>query len=284
MATTNRYRLCSFPGSNPLNALAALRLIALLTLVLLSACAGFGSADRQLPVAQNLIATANANYGAAYSSALEDVLFALAGDSGRQANTPTSASQSDLPIALDVLLLARQFSRDGMQDLLVVENAAVLTAGDELKVWFTVNCDCYTYAIGIDSTGYLSVTFPTPDSGFDSPAEAGKQYALPAGPDWRALKKGRGIEHVYFLVASGRRLDIEQALQAVAGQKPKDKPAAKAVTEPAPVPEQPGLINAQAAPPVEIVSDGSYYELSPTTYVNTVASADLRVTRWFEHK
>lgn len=194
-------------------------------------------------------------------------------------------------ISLEVALLAQQRTPDGQVRMRPVHDGDVLydgrgdpARGDKIKIFFTANCACYVYVIGIDATGYVASIFPegVPAASVVRP---GERYLVPGGTTWWGLDDYRGIEQVYFIASHERRRDIEDLVAQLAGQRPALPADYRPVREPAIVAMTRGLVQVQSAPPTAVPTEyGSEQQISPTLFKSTVADADLVITRWFRHE
>lgn len=195
-------------------------------------------------------------------------------------------------IALDVALLAQERLPGGEVRLRPVQDGEVLRdgrgnpqAGDKIKIYFSANCACHVYVIGIDATGYVANIFPDGVTHATSLVTPGAQYLLPGGSTWWGLDTYRGIEQIYFVASRTRRPDIEQMVAQLAGRRP-DLPATyRPVREPAVLTTTRGLVQVQSAAPTVVTTElGAGQSVSPTSFQSTVADADLVITRWFRHE
>ncbi len=195
-------------------------------------------------------------------------------------------------INMNVALLTQQSKPDGTYALMPIQDGAVLrdgggnpAAGDKLKVFFSVNCACYIYVIGIDATGFVAQIFPDTESGAVNPARPGQQYLLPEGVDWWGLDEYKGVEQIYFVASFSQRIDLEEIVAALVNQPRTRGGVYEPVTEAAIVPVPRGLIKTQVAPPTMVpTSYGQPYEVTPQAFSTTAAGADLVITRWFRHE
>ncbi|HEX2139818.1 MAG TPA: DUF4384 domain-containing protein, partial [Woeseiaceae bacterium] len=194
-------------------------------------------------------------------------------------------------IALEVALLAQQRTPDGQVGLRPVQDGDVLrdgrgdpARGDKIKMYFSANCACYVYVIGIDATGYVAQIFPGRGD-VPSRVQPGAEYLVPGGTTWWGLDDYRGVEQVYFIASGERRHDIEELIAQLAGQRPSVPASYRPVREPAVVPMQRGLVQVQSAAPTSVpMQSGANQQISPVLFQSTVADADLVITRWFRHE
>lgn len=210
------------------------------------------------------------------------------------ADVAPTAHHDEMPagIALDVALLAQQRTPDGRVVLRPVDDGEVLrdgrgdpARGDKIKIYFSANCACYVYIIGIDATGYVAQIFPGGDMGAANRVVPGGKYLVPEGTTWWGLDDYRGIEQVYFIASRERRPDIEALVAQLAGQRPELPADYRPVREPAIVAMTRGLVQVQSAAPTTVPSEyGAAQSFSPTSFQATVADADLVITRWFRHE
>ncbi|HEX7034241.1 MAG TPA: DUF4384 domain-containing protein [Pseudomonadales bacterium] len=207
---------------------------------------------------------------------------------------PTAPSGYPPPagIGLDVALLAQERLPGGQVRLRPVQDGDVLhdgrgdpEAGDKIKIFFSANCACHVYVIGVDATGYVANIFPDGVTHTAGPVTPGAQYLVPGGSTWWGLDTYRGIEQIYFIASHTRRPDIERLVAELAGRRP-DLPASyRPVREPAVLTTTRGLAQVQSAAPTVVATEqGAGQPVSPTSFQSTVADADLVITRWFRHE
>jgi Domain of unknown function (DUF4384) len=201
------------------------------------------------------------------------------------------AQQGVAGISLEVALLAQQRTSNGQVRMRPVQDGDVLydgrgdpARGDKIKIFFAANCACYVYVIGIDATGYVASIFPEGGGHATSRVQPGERYLVPDGTTWWGLDDYRGVEQIYFIVSRERRLDIENQVANLAGQRPPIPANYRPVQEPAIVPTTRGLVQVQSAAPAAVPTEYGSEQISPTSFQSTVADADLVVTRWFRHE
>lgn len=201
-------------------------------------------------------------------------------------------SEGEQPgIGLEVALLAQQRGPEGQVQLRPVADGDTLhdgrgdpARGDKLKLFFSANCACYVYVIGIDATGYVAQIFPEGDIRAPSRVMPGGRYLLPEGTSWWGLDDYRGVEQIYFIASRERRRDIEDMVAQLAGQRPSVPADFRPVREPAIVAMTRGLVQVQSAAPTAVQTEyGASQQFSPTSFQSTVQDADLVITRWFRH-
>lgn len=211
---------------------------------------------------------------------------------GDPAGYGSQAEAMPAGVALEVALLAQQRTPDGQVQLRPVLDGDVLrdgrgdpARGDKIKIYFSANCACYVYVIGIDATGYVAQIFPEGDIHAAGRVLPGGKYLVPDGTTWWGLDDYRGVEHVYFIASRERRRDIEDLVAQLAGQRPSLPADYRAVSEPAIVAMTRGLVQVQSAAPATVPTEyGAEQAFSPTLFQSTVADADLVITRWFRHE
>jgi hypothetical protein len=205
---------------------------------------------------------------------------------------PAGQYEQAAGIALEVALLAQQRTPDGQVRMRPVHDGDILydgrgdpARGDKIKIFFTANCACYVYVIGIDATGYVAKIFPDDNVHATSPVAAGARNLVPDGTTWWGLDDYRGIEQIYFIASRERRRDIEDLIAQLAGQRPRLPADYRPVREAAIVPMTRGLVQVQSTAPAAVPSEyGGEQQISPTLFQSTVADADLVITRWFRHE
>lgn len=205
---------------------------------------------------------------------------------------PASGNNAAPGIALEVALLAQQRTPDGQVRLRPVQDGDVLydgrgdpERGDKIKIFFSADCACHVYVIGIDATGFVAQIFPEAGGSTSSRVAPGAEHLVPGGTTWWGLDEYRGVEQVYFIASRERRPDIEDLVAQLAGQRPSLPASYRPVRQPAIVPTQRGLVQVQSAAPTVVPTEyDSGQQISPTQFQSTVADADLVITRWFRHE
>jgi hypothetical protein len=208
------------------------------------------------------------------------------------AAVPPAAYDTPAGVALEVALLAQQLTPEGNVTLRPVRDGDVLydgrgdpARGDKIKLFFSANCVCHVYVIGIDATGYVAQIFPEAGGNASSLVAPGEKHLVPAGTTWWGLDEYRGVEQVYFIASRERQPDIEKLVAELAGQRPSVPASYRPVRHPAIVPVQRGLVQVQSAAPTVVPTGyGASEPVSPTLFQSTVAGADLVITRWFRHE
>lgn len=205
---------------------------------------------------------------------------------------PTAAAARGYPaqpLALDAALLAQSRNPDGSIGLREVDDGDVLhdggndpAAGDKIKLSFRASCDYYLYVIGIDATGWVTKIYPAPGDPV-VPLAAERDYLLPAGDIWWGLDQYRGVEQIYFLLSSARRTDIEQALARLPDERPSVPSSYRSIREPTVVPVR-GLVKVQSPAPTTVPTAQGVAQVSPASFVASLGTADLVITRWFDHQ
>lgn len=211
---------------------------------------------------------------------------------GEPAQHPPAPHATYTGVGLEVALLAQQRQPDGRVSLRPISDGEVLrdgrgdpARGDKIKLFFSANCACYVYIIGIDATGYVAQIFPEGDIRNPSRVVPGGRYLLPEGSGWWGLDDHRGVEQIYFIASRQRRPDIEDLVAQLAGQRPSLPADYRRVSEPAIVAMTRGLVQVQSAAPTSIPTEyGATQQFSPTSFQATVQDADLVITRWFRHE
>jgi hypothetical protein len=90
------------------------------------------------------------------------------------------------------------------QELLSIEEKAVLHTGDRMKFFLQPQTDCFVYLFYRSSQGELVVLLPA--QGSESRSAAGTRTTIPPGIDWFRLDEVVGTE-TFYLLASARPLE-----------------------------------------------------------------------------
>ena len=84
--------------------------------------------------------------------------------------------------------------------LVSIEEHAVLSSGDRMKIFLQPQIDCFVYLFYRSSQKELMVLLPA--RGIGSRATAGARTMVPTGSDWFRLDEVTGIETFYLLVSA----------------------------------------------------------------------------------
>lgn len=204
--------------------------------------------------------------------------------------TATPAGVPDEPIRLDVTVV-REVVIDGRPVPVPVEDGDVLVDGigrdhdgDNLKIRFQVNTECYVYAVWIDATAWATPVFPLQST--DNPVEPDKRYSVPEGDDWLYLDDYRGVENLYFVASHVPIPELERSLESFAGRTREFREEGievALVDEPAEITRGLAGVRPGKSAPVT-ATDGTSHDVASQSFVSELASSDLVVTRWFRHE
>ncbi len=318
-------------------------------------CKGIGPvAKNVLNVGSTFLQAVAANYTGQYTAVVNTFVQALGGeessfDAGEaeydpaqeQAEYDPAQEQGDygeiqgqgaydqpltLPLALDVAILKKTSGNY----VIPIEDGAVLRdgrgdprRGDQFKITFRANTNCYVYVVAADATGYVEPVFPHSDDYYRNPVVAGVQYEIPrsATSSWFGLDDYRGIETLFFVASRERRSDLDIILKDLLSRREQRRPVNQtvAVSEPmvissAPITQGlPGKCNTRGIVRVSdcletrgivrvtsqqasvfqdlnaggsmsiSAGNGRAYEYSPETFMIS-GTSDLVFTRWFRHE
>ncbi len=244
-----------------------------------------------MSIGQNLLGTAEANYAGEYSATVESMLNAMLTDAGA-AGFDTTIPQAllDSPISLDVAVLKENVSA-GQSIPVPLPNGSVLVdgrgdpnGGDNLKISFEADQECYVYVLAIDGTGWAQPIFPS-ESSHQNPVQARRQYVIPDGQEWFPLDEFRGIETFYFMASHARRPDLETQFEEMAGRTRPTLPSGGSVQVAEAAVVERGLGARRQGKGVTVVaSGGSSSSFNPTSFVMEQGASDLVITRWFRHQ
>ena len=225
------------------------------------------------------------------------------------AAAPASASALASPAAPAVLELEVALLREHVVDGRVVLEPIVdgdtlrdeygpSGVGDNFKITFRANAECYVYLVSIDSTALVQPVFPVyslaaAQPGASNPVQAGRAYMIPDGAESIQLDSYRGIEHFYFLASRTRRADLEGQLQAFAAYKRPDDPSRKkgegdevavaTVTEHAVASR--GIKQSRQGVVAGVqTSQGTTAPVNTQVFFGAKGEGDILVTRWFRHE
>jgi len=283
----------------------------------LAGCAGAGAALGGLALEAGrkfLLNTADSNFDPQYNASFEkmlDVLLAQAGGAPASERSRTSATAGTVtpgiapapqsfrgveelvPIELEVTVV-REVVVDGSPIPVPVEDGATLrdgvgreSDGDNLKIRFRTNTDCYVYAVWVDATAWSTPIFPrSTDWSYENPVEADREYSLPEGGDWLYLDDYRGVERLYFVASHDPIPELEDTLESFIGMTRSFRTEGQEVAlldEPGEITRglagtRPGRASAVQA------TDGTTHEVASQAFIAALADSDLVVTRWFRHE
>ena len=193
------------------------------------------------------------------------------------------------PVAVDVAMI-RQKRTDKGKEIVLMNDGEVLKdggankeAGDRFKIVVRTNCDCYVYITSIDGSGWVEPVFPAKESKLANPVKKDEEYAFPETGHWYTLDEIKGIESFFVVASVNRRLDLEESLSKLAGEKrPNVKIVAK-VEEPPIIPRGVGSIRTKGILKVQDET-GTAVQVTPLSYAATPPNQDVTVTRWFKHE
>jgi hypothetical protein len=116
-----------------------------------------------------------------------------------------------VPLSIQVYGL---YQRGGTGPLLPITNGSEMSSGDQYKVYFRANRDCYVYVYQTESTGKVFRLFPLQQ--FDgvmlnhqNPVQTLADYVLPANDRYFYLDDTIGTEKIYFVASLKRNRELE---------------------------------------------------------------------------
>ena len=193
------------------------------------------------------------------------------------------------PVAVDVAMIRQKRTERG-KEIVLMNDGEVLKdggankeAGDRFKIVVRANCDCYIYITSIDGSGWVEPVFPSKESKVTNPVKKDEEYAFPETGHWYALDEIKGIESFFVVASVNRRLDLEESVSKLAGEKrPNVKIVAK-VEEPPIIPRGVGSVRTKGILKVQDET-GTAVQVTPLSYAATPPNQDVTVTRWFKHE
>ncbi|MEZ5359082.1 MAG: DUF4384 domain-containing protein [Candidatus Zixiibacteriota bacterium] len=117
-----------------------------------------------------------------------------------------------IPAAVQAQSLVREYHDSGPTDLNIdvwVDNEdGIYYVGEEVRIYFQANYDCYAVIYGVDTRGEVHILFPE-DPWEDGRIDGGETYSIPGrNADYDLVVSGpEGIEHLQA-VASTQRMEI----------------------------------------------------------------------------
>ncbi len=285
--------------------------------LLLAGCAGMGLgalADVALGAARKtFLGVAAENYGEGYRDDFDKLLTTLtkkedaAAAAAAQAQTDSAAAAQaaaapvyvppPTPLELEVAVM-REEIKDGRPVPVPVLDGEVLYdrfgshgEGDNVKLNFRTNADCYVYVIGIDGTSWAQPVFPSEYAGYTNPVKPNTVYTIPEGSNWIPLDSYRGVEHLYFLASRTPRPDLERVLVEIAAhvrpedsqRAPGERPLLAQVQSDAPIAR--GFDKARVSSFADVQSsNGQDHTVPAQAFFASKADGDVLVTRWFRHE
>ncbi len=295
------------------------RAISLASTIVLTACAGTGLgviADVALSAARKtFLGVATENYGEGYRDDFDKLLQSLtkkdeavaattaptdpnaAAAAAGTAPAPAYVPPPPPPLELEVAVLKEEV-KDGRPIPVPVADGEVLYdrfgshgQGDNLKIQFRTNAECYVYIIGIDGTGWAQPIFPSEYAGYTNPVKPNTMYTFPEGSTWIPLDSYRGVEHLYFLASRTPRPDLERALVEIAAhvrpedgaRAPEERPLLAKVEGSAPIAR--GFDKARPSSFTDVQSsNGQDHTVPAQAFFASKGEGDVLVTRWFRHE
>ena len=91
-------------------------------------------------------------------------------------------------------------------------DGTTVQAGDQFRISFTPNHDCYAYILSFNADGSVSRLFPSPAVKQDHFCRGGEEYEVPDGVNWFTLDAAAGTDTL-FLVANPDPMPELEALR-----------------------------------------------------------------------
>lgn len=101
---------------------------------------------------------------------------------------------------------------DGQEREVLIKSGETLYTGDQFKINFAADKDCYLYVINYDSRNQVNVLFPHPRIALENRIEKGKSYSLPGGDLVYYADQYTGMEHLYVVAELKPMKDIDALL------------------------------------------------------------------------
>ena len=93
-----------------------------------------------------------------------------------------------------------------------IQPGTVLHSGDQIKVLFTANRDCYVYIFQFGSTGLASTIFPDPNIAVSNPVRGGGKLYIPPDNQWYYLDNNPGRESLYLVASLQPITDLDRVI------------------------------------------------------------------------
>ncbi|MBC8246899.1 MAG: DUF4384 domain-containing protein [Deltaproteobacteria bacterium] len=110
---------------------------------------------------------------------------------------------------------------DGQEREVLIKSGDTLYTGDQFKINFAADKDCYLYVINYDNRNQVNVLFPHPRIALENRIEKGKSYSLPGGNLVYFADEYTGLEYLYVVAELKPMKDIDVLLarmQKAAGE------------------------------------------------------------------
>ena len=91
----------------------------------------------------------------------------------------------------------------------MIRDKMKMYAGDQFRLSFMVNHDCYVYVLNTGPDGTVNVPCSNQQIAIDNRCKAGEWYIIPDGNNWYTLDAKSGKETL-FLIASDGPMDDER--------------------------------------------------------------------------
>jgi len=128
------------------------------------------------------------------------------------------------PLALHWYGSGQRYEDGGWREF-TLQNGITMYDGDEFRLTFIPNADCYVCVLCINSNGEVTQLFPNPAIRQGSSCQRGQVYEVPDGVNWFALDDQPGTETLFLVASYGSLKDLEDRLkQVVEGSLSQDAP------------------------------------------------------------
>jgi len=130
-------------------------------------------------------------------------------------------------LRLNYQVIAMREAKDGSPQKIIVEEGTELCSGEQYRIRFQPEDDCYLYVFSYDALGKVYPLFPHPQIKQENKLRGGRSYMIPGDEDpWFTLDDNVGVETLIF-VANVERLDdlngLTTRLQHAAGGEPDER-------------------------------------------------------------
>lgn len=111
---------------------------------------------------------------------------------------------------------------DGVWHEFRVQDGITMYNGDQFRIAFVPNVDCYMYILSFNADGSVSQLFPNPVISQGNFCRRGQEYQVPDGINWYTLDEKTGTETVFLIASYDPLNDLSILLKKTSGEQEAD--------------------------------------------------------------